>query len=552
MMTSQSQYLDADWSRDSVFVRSQPEQVVLASYERSAVTLEEYAKAVIGYAKSSQERARRAAVDKRIKILRDAWGPLLKAAMENWLQPEIQDLVLGANRDQLDLSRNPAKHIWQEQSVLYKLPPKRTTPKNESDIEKYVALLEDTNFDGYWQLVELLLNSCREVVIWPDIITRNGKKIIRHRVECGNTITAIPMAEDKTLIECYLHTYEYFDLFEGKKVQYRLWTDRWHAAFEEDKKGELKRVGYVDPNLVPETDDSAANPYGRMPHCMIRLVDWHDGPWDSTSGEDLVDLTIHGGKERCLYRYMQKVANFKQGVATGNIDHLPQQVFDPGFLIKIEGHDVDFHVVDWTVDLRERLQCMMDDELSAAASYGINPQRYKRTGDYQTSYSAKSAERGLDEIRERSVPLFTAAERAYKESLCIVAAAHGFDNVPSPDVKLEVTFQPISYPEDPRAQVELDKTQIAMGVKSQLDLVKRDHPEWSEDQCQQFLIKTIETIAWINSQKVKYNIPSDPAVQSASAEQNGALGPMARDKAKDANSQPVSGTGTPKPEGSST
>jgi hypothetical protein len=536
-MTSYRQNLDGEWSPDGVYVRTQAEQLVLSSRDRSAVDIDEYAKAVIAYSKSSAEISRRSAIDRRLNILRDAWGPLLKAALENWLRPEIQDLVMGEHRDQLDLSRNPAKHIWNEHSVLYKLPPKRTTPDNNGDIEKYNTLLKDTNFNGFWQIVELLLNSCNEVVIWPDVIKYNNKKIIRHRVEAGNAITAIPMAEDRSLIECYLHTYEYNDLFEGKKIKYILWTNDWHALYEEERSGEIKRVGYIDPELYPEYSD-VANPYGEMPHTHIRLIDWPDGPWDITTNEDLVDLTIHGGKERAFYRYLQKVSGFKQGVFTGNIDKLGQFILDPGYSAKAEGDDVKFTVVDWSVPLRERLQCMMDDELSAAAAHGINPQRYKRTGDYQTSYAAKNAERGLGEIRQKNIPILGMAENSYKRKLCIVAARHGFENTSDPDVPIEITYHPIELPEDPKAQVELDRMEIAMGVKSQLDLVQRAHPEWDEDKCRQYLIKTLETISWIAEEKIKRNVADDPTVQTASAQANGAMGHVIRDGTS---SQPEAG-----------
>lgn len=532
-MASTNQNLDTVWSPAGVWVRTQAEQMVISSRERSSIDVDEYARRVIAYSKSSHEVARRAAIDRRMKILRDAWGPILKAALENWLRPEIQDLVMGENRDQLDLSRNPAKHIWNEHSVLYKLPPERVTPDSENDIEKYKKLLKGTKFNRFWKIVELLLNSCNDVVIWPDVITVNGgKKIIRHRVEAGNTITAIPMAEDRSIIECYLHTYEYTDLFEGQKTKYVLWTNQWHALYEEDDSGEVKRSGYVDPELYPYDNDSA-NPYGEMPHVHIRLIDWPDGPWDITTNEDLVDLTIHGGKERAFYRYLQKVSGFKQGVFTGNLDKLEQFILDPGFSVKAEGDDVKFTIVDWTIPLRDRLQCMMDDELSAAAAHGINPQRYKRTGDYQTSSSAKTAERGLGEIRERNIPILSDAEQEYKRKMCIVALKHGFTEVPSPDIPLEVTYRPIEFPEDPLSQAELDQRSISMGILSQLDLVRRNHPEWSDDKCRDFLIKTMETISWIAEEKVKRNVADDPTVQSLTAQENGKMGPIVRD-----NSQP--------------
>lgn len=535
-MTSYQQQLDGVWSPDGIYVRTQAEQMVISSRERSAIDVDEYARKAIDYSKSSAEISRKNAVDRRIKILKDAWGPILKAAIEDWLRPEIQDLVMGEKRSQLDLSRNPAKQIWKELSVLYKLPPKRTTPADESDVEKYTELLRGTNFHGACQMAELLLNACNEVVIWPDVIKYNGKKIIRHRVAAGNTITAIPMAEDQSLVECYVHTYEYVDLFAGKQVLYVVWTGDWHVTYRDDDSGELERVGYIDPDLH---ESSVDNPYGELPHVHVRLVNWPDGPWDITSGEDLADLTIHGGKDRAFYRYLQKVSGFKQAIFSGNFDKVPQTLLDPGYAIKLEGDAINATIVDWSVPLRERLQCMMDDELSAAASRGINPQRYRQTGDYQTANSAAQADRGLDEARHQRAPILEDFEKRYKRKLCIVAAKHGLENVPDPEVELEVTYQPIDYPEDPRAQAELDKLEISLGVKSQLDIVRRNHPDWDDDQCKQYIIDTLDVISWIAEEKTKRNVADDPTVQTASAESNGALGPKIRDGIIAKDSQPV-------------
>ncbi len=519
------------------YYESSAESVVMASYERSGLSFEEYSRKAIDFAKSDEEVKRRAKTDKRMQILRDDWRTLLQSALNSWLQPEIFKLVGADLLDNLDLSNNPAKHIWQDLSVLYKLPPKRYTPENSEDVDKYNDLLAGTDFDLFWQMAELMLNACREIVIWPHITKDlDGNQTINHRVECGNTMSVITYPEDKTKIECYIHLYETRDI-DGKKItQYRIWTDKWYGVFVEDEGDEvhgLSRVDFVDPDLTKESDIVSMNPYGVLPHTMIRLIDWQDKIWDTESGRDVVDLTIKGGRERAFYRYLQKVSGFKQGVVYGGgVDKFEQKIMDPAYLVKIPGHDTSFTVVDWSVNLGERQSCMMNDELSVAAAHGINPQRYKSGGDYQTSFAAKSAERGLQEYRERIKPIFKSAESAYREKLLIVAAAHGLGKLPNSKIEMDIIHAPMQYPENPIIQAELDIKKIQMGTSSQLDVIKREHPQFTDKQAKDELERIMEDIAYVNDMKSKHNIADDPTVQSQDAQENGKLGPMEKEKKK--------------------
>lgn len=527
-----------------VHARRHAEFLVMASYEKSAITFDEYAKKVIDFAKSGEEVRRRELTDRRIQMLRDEWGPLLEEALESWYKPELLDLILGPGRSNLDLSHNPAKHIWQELSVLYKLPPTRLTPDNISDSEKYNKLLEDTGFNGFWQMVELLLNACREVIIWPDVVVKNGKKHIKHRVECGNTMSIIVNPDDKTEIECYVQLYEttnFDNVNNAKQTQYRVWTDKWYGVFVEDRNepNGLKRVDLIDPKV---TKDNYSNPYGFMPHVRIRLVDWQDTPWDITSGEDVMDLTITAGRERANYRYLQKISGFKQGVVTGQVERMPENIIDPAFLLKVPGHDTSFTSADWTVDLLSRQKAEQNDSLAVAARYGINPQKFKQSGDYQNSFASKSAERGLQEHREKVKPIMEKAENQYYKSVIAIASKHELEDLPSSESKLIVKHAPIAYPENPVVQADLDAKEIAMGTLSQIDVIKRKNPHLTEEQLKDELRRIMKDQAFVNNEKTRHNIAdvtsADGAVvKSQSDQENGKMGPVERDKDKDRNKE---------------
>jgi hypothetical protein len=507
---STSQLLDTTWPRGIVFARTRAEQLVLTSYERSSLTLEEYATEIIEYANGTQERTRREAVGRRVRMIRDEWAPLLKARFENWVTPEVATAVLGKNRDALDISRNPFHHICAELCVAYKAPARRTTPRAPEQGERYLALLEGTGFDVFWQQVELLVEACNEVLIWPDVITYRGEKFLRHRIATGETVTLVTTEADPTIVEAVLIIDTYRDLGGMKHTLYRLWTDEWHAEFEiEDDK----------PILTGQPEENGANPYGQIPMVLVRKTSWQDEIWDITTGEDLVDLTLSIGVKKLLYNYLGKMSGFKQ-------------LLDPGAILRVDLTSGGVTVVDWTVDLKASLDCMDAEELRAAAARGINPERYKQGGTYQTSTGAALSERGLAEVRTRRLPVFVEAEQQYYRQLCVVASAHGLSEVPDPDAFLEVEHAPIAYPTDPAEQQKQDEADIGLGLESPVTIYMKRHPGSSREEATAALRQNMTETAEVQRMKVRANIPSKMGNESASAEENGRQGPLARDGAQ--------------------
>jgi hypothetical protein len=195
----------------------------------------------------------------------------------------------------------------------------------------------------------------------------------------------------------------------------------------------------------------------------------------------------------------------------------------------MEGRNLTLQIVDWQTDMKAKQDCQMADETAAAASRGINPEHYKRTANYQPAGGARSANRGLAEWRARSAMIMGRAEKSYKRALCIVADKHGIDDVPNPDVELEVKYAPLEYPEDPAAQVDVDVKRVGLGLDSQVTLIQREHPEWSEEDAREALEKRMDDIAWVAEQKATRNVPNDVTNESRTAEQNGETGPAVRD-----------------------
>ncbi len=543
---STGQALDTTFPRQYVSARTQAEQVLWRSYELSSITLEEYAAKMVAASKLVGEVDRRVSTDRRVKMLRDEWAPLLKAYFINWVTDAVRKAVLGKADDHMDISRNAFKHITRELSVAYKSPALRSTPKSPKDGERYNELLKGTGFDLFWQQVERHVEACNDVLIWPDVVTIDGKKQIRHRWCVGNRATVITLDEEPTIPEGVLFIDQFRTMEGDVRVLYNLWTDRWHAQFAEGADG-LEQTGYVDPDIPPAKDGGSANPYGVLPFIPIHKNRWQDTFWDITTGEDLVDLTLNVGVAKLFYNYMRKMSGFKQLIAWGDsVDRTPQMLLDPAAVAKIVTSG-GIEIADWTIDLGAYLECMEREELAKAAALGINPERYKQKQSHQNAHAAALSERGLAEIRMHKMLALQDAEQRYYRMCCIVWAAMSIEDVPDKDAELEVIHAPIWYPSDPKAQSELDSADISRGLESPVTIWMKRHPGATEEEAEAAIKKNMEQTAKVQAMKVTHNMPKNPETESLSAEENGGQGGRPIEDADGVNMQSPPGAAPGKP-----
>lgn len=512
----QTASLEYDRSLVSQFV-SMPERVVRESLESSALTLDAFAQQMIAYAESSSENARRVLCDRRRLISKDAWGDLLKADVKNWVEPVTAAAVMGANHQQVDISKNPFRDICKELAVLYKEPPIRTTQGSKAG-EQYKKLLEGTNLDLFWSQVDEALEVYNDVIIYPVVVERAGKKIIKHRWAAGNVVTVLLDEDDPTTPIAYLFCDTYYDIKGNERTKYVLWTENWHAVYSDD--GSRLDVG----------DNPGVNPYApEMMFVPIHRYASDDCFWDQTSGEDLINLTLNTGKLRTFTNYEWKMSCFKQLALVGqNIDSQPVQLRDPCSTLVFEA-DAQLHVVDWTSNFTMRREYIEADLAQAAATRGINPDRMRRKGNYNTSQAVRMADAGLIERRQAKAPIFQAAEQAYYRKVCLLARHHDLDIQPDPDAILDVQHSPLRLPEDPKGDLEYSEFATRLGVESPLELIRRQHPSWTMEQCRQHMQENLKVAAEIMAWRARNNIPADLRNESLTAEQNGRLGPLVRD-----------------------
>jgi hypothetical protein len=180
-----------DAGTDTVHRLSRVERAVELSYETSAVDAVDYGRQCVAVARSQPERQRRRLVARRRDIINDNWQALVYSDLKDRLHSDLHRAVLGKDGQFCDISRNPAKNIWQETAVLYKGPAQRETPSKPNDAELYKDLTRDTKFQTFWQRVEFELMVFNDLILWPSTIKRHGRKVLKHNKAAGDTVTAI-------------------------------------------------------------------------------------------------------------------------------------------------------------------------------------------------------------------------------------------------------------------------------------------------------------------------------------------------------------------------
>jgi hypothetical protein len=294
------------------------------------------------------------------------------------------------------------------------------------------------------------------------------------------------------------------------------WTPHWRAVFSDEAEEGSGALMRLDPvTLTPIADEEPVkNPYGMMPFTYLHIDPHHETFWNQSQGDELVELTLKAGRQQTQTNDLFNRTGHKQLVSHGNALRRDSQksLLDPGAHILVHG-DGSTTIVDWSIDFESRQRVVDNDEARAAGTYGINPERLRKTS-YQTAEGARVTERPLEERRHKMREPLGDGERDHRYNCITVARIDRVDveELPDPDVYMEVIHGPIAYPGDPAKQIDVDSAKY----KRNLDL-RRKGQEY----------------------KQAGNVPDDPRNDSAEDEENGRQGPAIRDDGKPDPSSPL-------------
>lgn len=546
------------WTRDLVHQLSRSEQTVMVSWVKSGIDAVDYARLCVEIAESEPEKRRRKLASRRRALLDDAWRELAHEDIKSALHPTVAKALCGPNGERVDISRNVAKNIWQEMAVLYKAPAVRTATKVRST-DAYRQLVANTKFHLFWQEVEGQLAAFNDVVIWPSISRDiRGDKSIQHNLAAGDTITAVFDADlggTGTPTALVFHDSFQRVVFgdDGKPKaaagkMWHVWTPWWQVRLIVADEGEQRLIPVDAAARIIEADDyEIRNTWGldQLPFVYLHKHPNHHDFWHQTDGESLISLTLKLARWGTDDDYLRRMNAFKQLLLSGEqIKDGPQNLLDPGKIIKIRGRDVSAQLLDWQINHKDRQDVAAGEEIRAAAANGINPERYRRTS-YQTAENARNSERGLNEKRTRDREIFLPAEDEYYFLCCTLAEREDLQQRPDPAAHLEVQHAPIEYPSDPAAVLDLLDREISLGLRSQVDVMLKNHPDWTEKQALDQLRLNLQRSGEVSKIKQEYGSPKNPENRSAEDEENGLNGPQVRDGKPTGSPPDTNGEGEP-------
>ena len=490
-------------------------EVAQLTYEASAVDAEDVAKDLIAIAKSRAEQDRREWTARRRALLYDDWQGLLFEDMKKRLNEALWPIICGEDGSYCNISRNPAKAIWSEMSVLYNLPPQRATPgdKNATS-EAYKALLDGTLFDLFLAEAELELAAFNDLVMWPSTARDDtGRVVLEHNKIAGDQCTVVydPELGGERKPWAVVMLDQFADAKANQFTRYRILTRDWRMAFDDQG----KRLGWhtmreVPPIPEPGDDDwtdldvGIVNPLG-----LRHLVFAHRFPfskkfWSVTPDDDLVELALDQGRFETNTTDQKNRAGHKQIVLTGDSIHEAEpQMLDVSQIIKLKGTNLTATVVEWSPDFEARTRVQDAGEARAAAMRGINPERLRRS--YQTDAQARNIEASKHEQRAKTQPLWVAIENRYMRACKLVAGLMRMPAAADIDVaqRLKISYVPTRAVSNPKEQAETDGVRVEQGVQHPAEPIMREDPSLTKEQAMAELKGNIKAAAEVDKLKRK-------------------------------------------------
>ena len=477
-------------------------------------SLDTYAAAAIEFASSPEERDRRAAARQRWAMLNDAWEPLVIASIRADHQPATADAQLGAHgQERADISRNAFARIVEELAVSYDVPALRETKPPEA-LAAYEALFPPGMLDLFWPEVDRKLNGMNTVILSAGII--DG--LLRPRVYDGSNMSVI-VGDDPTVADAMVFVDAVVS--HGQRVtEYEIYADprrvgtAWYGVYQ--------RVGDLGP-IVRIDDGDGLHGFAGLPGMRLTRYPIEADYWNASPGADLVCATITLGRNATKTNYLRKMQGFKQIAAVGQtINPLPQQLLDPGSIVKFTGEGVDIRILDWQIDFGQLDSSDERLELRAAASRGINPSRYV-AADTRTAEGMRRGDDGRNQRRAKMALIYRPGEQAFADLMLEFATLNQMPDVPA-TFDLTVLHAPTQMAEDPLAQQQLDAQNLTLGVTPITEIVRRKYPDMDEAEALAYVMANIEQWAEVAEVKTKRNVPDDPTKRSASDVANGEQG----------------------------
>jgi len=494
------------------------------------------------------EWERRELSSKRVSMLRDDYLDQLVAALYEVVKAEtVRAAVVG----HVVPEHNVMRRIVDTISMVYSWGATRSVG---ADNAAYRLLLDECRINARLSEANRLCNACNEVLIRP--VVRRGR--MQLDLATPDMVTAFPTDDDPT-VPAMLVVYRIGMTKDGAPAVFvDAWTDTQVQRYQSEAPREVidssglvklrtpiswyKRLSLVPIGQPVEHGYKDEKGVPVMPWVIAHRKEPTDSIWDETSGSGMVTATITVNLVLGLLRRLAKDQGELQLAWNGSPGQLPpkNQVLDALSILIGEGQ---WQVLNLQANPDLYLR-QIDARLKAIAlEYGIPPDSFAGQ-QANTSYAVMMQRAPLMEIRGRQIAeTWDDVERQLVRAMAAVARKdHPTLRFSSEGFKVRFSDAPLVG--SPMELEQLMDVQIKAGRLSPIDAIQMRRPELTREEAlaEQERIAEDKRI-WMDLLR-ETNAPADGG-PGQSPEQNGAMGPPARDGQGPPPASPPAAPGAP-------
>jgi hypothetical protein len=476
-------------------------------------TPESWAAYVHKHVTEARETARQAAAAERVKLYRDDYARLLEGMLSHVFKDRAvlqRVLTLTPLIASASFVRRVADELGRP---LYARPPmRRVVLPDEADAataqEAYNRLAAEMELDAKMDTIARLLTACAAVFAFVRYVADIGVCL---DVMTPDMLSVIPHPDVPTraLAVCYVKTWHNDQPFERV-----VWDDQRYFTMNRD--GAI--VGAVTEHNFETIPFVEFHQRGRTCHY-----------WQETRGADLIAQTRQSMFLDTVVARKVKTQSHKQFTHTGEMSALVKdQVVDEESILMSDGGQLN--AIDLESNPLPIIEVKLANEAAVGASYGLSRDRLNQKA------GSGGDDAGLQERTAELAAVLVPGEVRIFELARKVAAEHHDATLTSAipmDAVVLVDLGQIHNRVDRKTQLDTRQTERSMGLRSVVDDVLEDNPEYGGNRKLAWarVREALDEEAIYIELRRALNTPADATAEEPgqSPEQNGAMGPAVRD-----------------------
>jgi len=484
--------------------------------------------------KSEADRLRRHAIGRRVRLYFDDYKQILRDHIYSIHQesPEVAaalepfiPLVGGSSflkrvadeRARPLYARDPLRRIVRPGELL---PPALANPPAPGarielsppspDQQAWEGLAAEMDVNRALDQAARLITPSNKVFLYPRVIksAEEGDAAALDLLT-GDMVTVIPDPRRPSRPLALIYVLESRN---GEPLRYACWDNRRYFAF--------------DPAQGPAID-LRDHDFGLLPFVEVAQRCRPGSYWDLTSGADLEAQTLNSLSLDLVILYKAWTQRHIQLAFKGDVDGFPRnQVLNEKSILYIGGSSDSLLLpIDLQGDFQQLLNVQAANEARTAANWGISRDRLNQRGGAET-------DDGLHERVDELAQVMYRAELGLYSIAKAISREHPRYHL-SPDSMTIVDLGYLHARTNRKTQLELNDMEVKQGLRSGVDTVLEDNPEYGGNRAVALAHieeRTREQAVIYEIQKItnspKGNDLSQPGQTSAD---NGRMGPMVRD-----------------------